>query len=121
MQPGADSSAGTSASLTPRRSQVQALLRPRFLAGLLLVVSLATAGQLVFFVGDPRNDIAAGHAVGWFAAREDLEPNLRAAAALLCGQSSYPWYGDSVVLGYAPQYAVMLLPLASCRWESPKS
>ena len=113
MQPGADSSAGTSASLTPRRSQVRALLRPRFLAGLLLVVALGSAGQLVFFAGDARDDRAAGHAVGWFAAREDLEPNLRAAAALLHGHSSYPWYGDSVNLGYAQQYTAMLVPLAA--------
>jgi Glycosyltransferase family 87 len=76
------------------------------------VVSLAAAGQFVFFVGDARADTAAGRAVGWFAAREDLEPNLRAATALAHGQSSYPWYGDSVILGYAPQYTVMLAPLA---------
>src|SRR5258708_7075039 len=113
MQPGADSSAGTSASLTPRRSQVRALLRPPFLAGLVLIVSLAVAGQLVFFVADAQGDRAEGHSVGLFAAREDLEPNLRAAAALLHGQSSYPWYGDGVNLGYAQQYTALLLPLAA--------
>src|SRR5258708_11606571 len=113
MQPGADSSAGTSASLTPRRSQVRALLRPPVLAGLVLIVSLAVAGQLVFFVADAQGDRAEGHAVGLFAAREDLEHNLRAAAAPLHGQSSYPGYGDGVNLGYAQQSTALLVPLAA--------
>jgi hypothetical protein len=67
----------------------------------------------VFFAEEAKDDTAAGRVVGWFAAREDLEPNLRAAAALLHGQSSYPWYGDSVVLGYAPQYTALLAPFAA--------
>src|SRR5258708_10463221 len=113
MQPGGDRSAGTGASLPPRRSQVRALLRPPVLAGLVLIVSLAVAGQLVFFVADAQGDRAEGHAVGLFAAREDLEPNLRAAAAPLHGQSSYPWYGDGVNLGYAQQSTALLLPLAA--------
>src|SRR5258708_34405903 len=104
MQPGADSSAGTSASLTPRRSQVRALLRPPVLAGLVLIVSLAVAGQLVFFVADAQGDRAEGHAVGLFAAREDLEPTLRAAAALLHGQTSYPWSGHGGSLRYGQHY-----------------
>ena len=78
-----------------------------------MIVSLAVAGQLVFFVADAQGDRAEGHSVGLFAAREDLEPNLRAAAALLHGQSSYPWYGDGVNLGYAQQYTALLLPLAA--------
>ena len=49
---------------------------------------------------------------GLIPPRHDVKPLIDAATALLAGKGTYPYYGDSVALGYAPPYIPLLAPLA---------
>ena len=49
---------------------------------------------------------------GLIPPRHDVKPLLDAASALLSGRGAFPFYGDSVPLGYAPPYVALFTVLA---------
>jgi hypothetical protein len=84
------------------------------------VALLAAAGETVTLITDSRADATGSSLARLLGARDDLAPDLGAARALIHGQPAQPWFGDfnhsypdtHQNVGHAPQYVVLLAPLA---------
>jgi hypothetical protein len=79
------------------------------IALLLLVV---IAGALILLHAEATVSTSLHEEAGLVPPRHDVKPLVDAAKALVSGQGSYPYYGDSIPLGYAPPYVPLMVPLA---------
>lgn len=73
---------------------------------------MVLAGALVLLHAEATVSTSLHEEAGLIPPRHDVKPLLDAAAALLSGRGTYPYYGDSVALGYAPLYVPLFAPLA---------